>query len=236
MPNRTLFIVLILLTHELFAISGSLTDVKNKIEDKAQIENAQIRKENGRIILDGVASTLWDKNQAEKIASKEFKAPIVNDIALKSITKSDRQLALDVKVNIPSKSANNYIFNTLSDEAHNGEVILQRRLRDAYLKDDAIKAAMQTRGTSSVVDKIELLPVSPADDRIRLAVLNDLLKDGRLSSYFAPRFPDISIIVDNGQVTLTGYVNNEIDRDRAGLIASRSNGVMSVKNELRVGS
>ena len=233
--RKTLFTLPILL-YALLSFGASITDVQSKIEDKARIENAQIRKENGKIILDGVASTLWDKNQAEKIASKEFKDPIVNDIALKSITKSDRQLVLEVKANIPSKSANNYIFNAFSVEAHNGEVILRGRLRDAYLKDDAVKAAMQTPGVRSVVDKIELLPVSPADDRIRLAVLNDLLKDGRLSAYFAPRFPDISIIVDNGQVTLTGYVNSEIDRDNAGLIAGRSTGVMSVKNELRVGS
>ena len=232
--RKLLFMAPVLLC-ALISFGASTKGVENKIKNKAGIENAQIHNENGKIILDGVASTLWNKTEAEKIASKEFKSLVVNHIVLKSAPKSDRQLALDVRAKIPLKSADNYVFNMLSVESHNGEVILQGKLRDAYLKDDAVTAAMQTPGVRSVVDKIQLLPVSPDDDRLRLAVLNDLLKDGRLSSYFAGRFPDITIIVENGHVTLSGFVKDELDRDRAGLIANRSNGVMSIDNQLRIG-
>lgn len=236
MSCRKLFLLLVVvLTSATFVAAASISDVEHKIADKAKVERLQVQAENGKVILEGLAWTLWDKTQAGKIASKELKVPVVNNIGLKSTMKSDRELSLDVSSRIHTASTNDYLFNLLSVDTRNSEVILQGKLRDAYLKDVAVKAAMQTPGVRGVVDRIELLPVSPSDDRLRVAIFERLRRDGRLSSYFLSPHPAINIIVESSRVTLIGYVNSEVDRVKAGMIARETSGVLSVNNQLQVG-
>ena len=113
-------------------------------------------------------------------------------------------------------------------------MVLQGKLRDAYLKDFAVKAAMKTPGVRAVVDRIQLL--SLGDDRLRTAVYARLLRDGTISGYFNAPNPPINIIVENSRVTLTGHVSTELDKQTAGRIANETNGVLAVDNQLQVGS
>jgi hyperosmotically inducible protein len=46
--------------------------------------------------------------------------------------------------------------------------------------------------------------------------------------------PTIHIIVKNGNVTLTGAVSNEGDKNRANIAANGVPGVFSVKNDIQV--
>ena len=47
--------------------------------------------------------------------------------------------------------------------------------------------------------------------------------------------PSIRIIVENGNVTLEGYVSNKGDYNLANILANGVSGVFSVKNNLVVG-
>jgi Predicted periplasmic or secreted lipoprotein len=232
--KKITFLLIVILTSVSFAFAASPIEVKNKIADKAKIEGLQIREENGKVMLEGLASTLWDKTQAEKIASKELKTPVINLIAIQSTPKSDRDLVLDITARVRSESSN-YLFNLLSVEAHNGNVIFHGKVRDAYLRDVAIESAMQTPGVSSVIDQIQILPTSIGDDRLRAAIFERLTRDIHLYNYFLSSGPSINIIVEGGRVTLVGNVYNNVDKVRAGLIASGTNGVLSVNNQLDVG-
>ncbi|MGH9651648.1 MAG: BON domain-containing protein, partial [Terriglobales bacterium] len=78
------------------------------------------------------------------------------------------------------------------------------------------------------------LPVSPNDDRIRRAVFRAIFRDTVLSKYGLQAVPPIHIIVKNGNVTLEGVVDNEMDRNVAHIRASGVGGVFSVKNNLIV--
>lgn len=236
MNNKNIFLLLIvvLTSAVLVFASTSLNDLERKIADKTKIEKLQVREENGKVILEGLAPTLWDKTKAEKIASKELKSPYVNNIALRSTEKSDRDITLDVSARIQSKSANSYLFDLLAVETHNGEVILKGKLQNAYLRDLAIQGAMETPGARGVIDQIEILPVSAGDDRLRVAVYERLRRDDRLSSYFFSSYPSINIIVDRAHVTLIGSVNTPADKAKAGIIARETSGVLSVDNQLQV--
>jgi osmotically-inducible protein OsmY len=48
--------------------------------------------------------------------------------------------------------------------------------------------------------------------------------------------PPIHIVVENGNVTLTGAVGTELERVKAGMIARQVFGVMGVENDLKVAS
>jgi hyperosmotically inducible protein len=58
------------------------------------------------------------------------------------------------------------------------------------------------------------------DDRLRLQVARAIYRDPVLSRYGIQAVPPIHIIVDNGHVTLEGVVNNEMEKNVAGIRAS----------------
>ena len=102
------------------------------------------------------------------------------------------------------------------------------------LKDDAGRAVKGIEGVERVDNKIEVMPVSPNDDRIRVAAYRTIYGDSALNRYGHQAVPPIHIIVKNGALTLEGVVANEGDRDIAGVRANSVPGVFSVKNNLRI--
>ena len=89
-------------------------------------------------------------------------------------------------------------------------------------------------GVEKVINKIEVLPVSPNDERIRVAVYRAIYGQSALQRYGLQAVPPIHIIVNNGNVTLEGVVANEADKNIANIQANGVSGVFSVKNNLKV--
>jgi hyperosmotically inducible protein len=85
-----------------------------------------------------------------------------------------------------------------------------------------------------VINDIEVLPTSPADDRIRVAVYRNIYRTDALERYGFQSQPSIRIIVKNGNVMLEGVVDSEQDKTVAGLKAREVGGVFDVKNNLTV--
>ena len=85
-----------------------------------------------------------------------------------------------------------------------------------------------------MINDIEVLPVSPNDDRIRLDVARNIYRSEALERYGFQVNPSIHIIVKNGNVTLEGVVNTEADKNIAGVKAREVGGVFDVKNNLTV--
>jgi hyperosmotically inducible protein len=102
------------------------------------------------------------------------------------------------------------------------------------LKDDAERVVKKIPGVTRVINDIEVLPVSPDDDRIRLAEFRAIYGDPALSRYALGAVPPIHIIVKNGNVTLEGVVANQMDKQIAYMRANGVPGVFSVTNNLRV--
>ncbi|MCU1326853.1 MAG: hypothetical protein JWN34_2223 [Bryobacterales bacterium] len=103
------------------------------------------------------------------------------------------------------------------------------------LKSSAVNVVKRLESVDSVVDNIEVLPLSPNDDRIRMAVYRKVYGDNVLSTRYGFRAqPTIRIIVKNGNVRLTGVVANEGDKNIAGIRAREANGVFNVVNDLKV--
>jgi hyperosmotically inducible protein len=85
-----------------------------------------------------------------------------------------------------------------------------------------------------VINNIEVLPVSPNDDRIRLRVQRSIADKGSLYRYMLGANPSIRIIVKNGRVMLEGYVANEADRNLANIAAREVSGTFEVTNNLKI--
>jgi hyperosmotically inducible protein len=91
-----------------------------------------------------------------------------------------------------------------------------------------------TPGVRDVVDDLEVAPVSPNDDRIRLAEARAIYGYGPLNRYALDPAKAIRITVVNGKVTLNGVVDSKADKDLAGIRANTVAGVFAVNNNLQV--
>lgn len=102
-------------------------------------------------------------------------------------------------------------------------------------KGRAEAAAKRVEGVTKVVNEIELLPVSPTDDRLRLALHRTIYGfDSPLHRYGVGILNQIHIIVRNGRATLRGAVDSEADKQIAYTRARGVPGLFEVTNELRV--
>ena len=126
------------------------------------------------------------------------------------------------------------VFDNLAYRLEGDKVILEGQVVRPTLKSDAEAAVKSIEGVSTVVNNIEVLPLSPMDDQIRRAVYRAIYGDTALFRYGTSAVPSIHIIVKNGGVTLEGVTDNESDKNLANLRANGVANVFAVKNNLRV--
>jgi hyperosmotically inducible periplasmic protein len=101
-------------------------------------------------------------------------------------------------------------------------------------KQYAAAAVKRIEGVDQVVNNLKVLTPRPLDSQTRRRVLSALAGTGQLDQYFWQVSPDIHIIVDNLNVTLKGYVNNEGDKNLATIATKQIRDVFNVTNDLQV--
>jgi hyperosmotically inducible protein len=89
-------------------------------------------------------------------------------------------------------------------------------------------------GVEKVDNQIEILPPSPMDDGLRIRLYRAIYGYPALEKYALGVQKPIRIIAKNGRVTLEGVVDNETDKNLAGLRANGVPGIFSVTNNLQV--
>ncbi len=125
------------------------------------------------------------------------------------------------------------VFDNFSFNYKDGVVTLQGQVTRPTLKSDAERVVARIAGIEQVVNNIEVLPLSPFDDRVRLAVYQAVYRQPGLDRLAFMANPPVRIIVKNGNVTLEGIVLNEGDKTRAFIAANGVSNVFSVTNNLR---
>jgi osmotically-inducible protein OsmY len=154
------------------------------------------------------------------------------------------------------------VFDWLTFSIQGRTLILRGYASRPVLKDDAARAVKGVEGIDSVDNKIEVLPFSPSDDRIRAGVYNRIYTQPQLRKYngnqgslgraMGPGGPSVAamaggitndpplgfhaihIIVKNGNVTLFGDVLNQGDANIAYIQANGTPGAFKVTNNLTV--
>ena len=126
------------------------------------------------------------------------------------------------------------VFDNLAYRVDGNTVTLMGQVTRPTLKSDAENVVKQIEGVERVNNQIQVLPLSPNDDRIRIAVYRSIYGQTGLDRYALQAVPPIHIIVNNGNVTLDGVVASQADKDMANVRANGVPGVFSVTNNLRV--
>jgi len=212
------------------------TDVM-KVLDNKKFKDVKASAQNGIVTLTGTVELYSDKEDADKKAHhrKNVKAvqnlievagPVVEDVTLRD--KLAEKLAYD-RVGYGTTA-----FNALTIGVLNGVVTLGGVAYGPMDKDSALSLVANYPGVKDVVDNIEVAPTSPMDDRIRLAEARAIYGAPQLNKYALDPAKPIRITVVNGNVTLSGVVDNQGDKDVANIRANGVPGVFKVVNNLQV--
>ena len=127
------------------------------------------------------------------------------------------------------------LWDDINFRVNNGNVELLGAVTQPFKKNDLGKIVQSIPGVASVTNELKVLPLSNFDDRLRIQVARAIYGYPALSRYAMGAIPSIHIIVDNGRVTLTGVVNNEAEKNIAGIRASGAGlGFGPVVNNLSV--
>ena len=126
------------------------------------------------------------------------------------------------------------VFDNLGYKVDGYNVTLVGQVTKPVVKSDAEAAVKRIEGVEKVDNQIEVLPLSPNDDRLRRQLYRAIYGYPVLQKYSLGVLKPIRIIVKNGHATLEGVVNNEGDKNIAGIRANGVSGVFSVTNNLMV--
>ena len=126
------------------------------------------------------------------------------------------------------------VFDNIAYKVDGFTVTLLGQVVRPTLKSDAENAVKHIEGVEKVDNQIEVLPLSPMDDRLRLELYRAVYGYPALEKYALGVQKPIRIIVKNGHVTLEGVVDNQGDKDLAGLRANGVSGIFSMTNNLQV--
>ena len=129
------------------------------------------------------------------------------------------------------------LFDNIKFEVKGDTVILSGKVNSLGTRNSAEQVVKKIDGVRKVINNIDELPPSSFDNTIRRQLVRTFSRDGgSLYRYLQGTNTSVRLIVENGHVTLEGYVANQSDSNLANILANGISGVFSVQNNLVVES
>ena len=186
------------------------------------------------VALDGRVRTLWDKLQVVDVARQTAGIERVDSTLQVARAESDSRLAEAVSREL-QRDPRLGIYDYAEGSVRNGVVTLAGAVTDPDKSTELVERIEKIPGVQDLDNRIVPLPLSPFDERIRVEIGSRIYGDPQFSNYSAAA-PPIHIIVENGHVTLFGWVVSSIDRRQAESAARGVSGVFTVDDRIQVTS
>ena len=189
---------------------------------------------NGVATLTGTVNNLAAKRAAVQAARKiKGVTQVVDNIRIYAVNVTPQLILEHARKDVVTYYAYT-IFDNVNLELRGNTLIVSGEVTQPFKKYDLAKILTDVNGVDRVVNDLKVLPVSSFDDRLRLQIARAIYGNPYFTYYANQAIPPIHIIVDNGNVTLTGVVATKMDREVA-MMRARSVGLsFSVKDHLRV--
>jgi hyperosmotically inducible periplasmic protein len=233
------FIVFICGTPVLAAQGGSTADQQLKARVEQRLADRRLRGikvaavREGTITLEGPVGSVGAKQDLiADVLKVDGVKEVVSELTIAK-AESDQRLAERVADQM-RRSTYFTVFDEVQIGVDNGVVTLTGFVTQPIKSDDLARRASHVDGAREFVNKLEVLPASGADDRLRAIIANTLYRDPAFSNYASQAIPPVHIIVRNSSVLLTGVVNSEVERRQAENIVRHIPGIIGVQNALRV--
>ncbi|MGA1980870.1 MAG: BON domain-containing protein [Acidobacteriaceae bacterium] len=221
------------------ADAGSIDADVHKALDNKKFANVTASLHGPEVVLTGTVDTYAVKMEADKsVRHVKGVKGVDNEIRVAGPTVEDAELRdkLAKALSYDRVGYGTAPFNALTIGVHDGVVTLGGTVYGPPDKDSALGLVGNTPGVKDIVDNIQVAPVSPMDDRLRVELERVIYGAPQLQKYALDPEKPIRITVINGNVTLTGVVDNKMDHDVAGIRANTVPGVFKVVNDLQIAS
>ena len=127
------------------------------------------------------------------------------------------------------------VFDSVGASVENGVVTLTGSVLEPWHKDDLQKRVARLEGVREVKNQIRAQPASIFDDRLRVQLYRQIYGPGMFERFAMLTNPPIHIVVENGNITLTGLVNSRVENATLESIA-RGTLAFKVDNQVQVES
>lgn len=212
------------------------TEVTKALDNK-HFSHVKSSVQGGIVTLTGTVDIYRGKEDAEKkVHHRKNVKGVQNLITVAGPTVEDTTLRdkLGEKLAYDRVGYGTTAFNAFTIGVQDGVVTLGGVAYGPTDKDSALSLVENYPGVKDVVDNIEVAPTSPNDDRIRIATARAVYGSTTLNKYSMDPAKPIRITVINGNVTLSGVVDSQGDKDMAYLRANGVAGSFKVTNNLQV--
>lgn len=118
--------------------------------------------------------------------------------------------------------------NAIDITVTGGVVTLSGTVNNLMAKESAVRIAKMIKGVRSVIDRLEVNAPERTDWELQRDVIAALAQDPATDTW------EITVTVDDGNVTLGGTVSSYAERDLAGKVARSTRGVTGLTNQLEV--
>lgn len=243
-PTSLVVAVLMIVSSGVLAVGQSAStdstlraEITNKALNKSKFKDVQADVQNGVVKLTGTVDVADTKYQIDQRVHRiKGVVAVDNEIQVGGPTVPDQELQANVlkAVEYDRSGWRTAPFNAISVSVQNGVVTLGGHAYSPVDADAAVGSASNTKGVKDVINDIQVDPVSPMDDRVRIAVYRSVYGFPSLNKYAIDPAQPIRISVQNGNVTLYGAVDSQADKDAAGIRANGVSGVFHVTNDLQV--
>ncbi len=243
--GASLALSVMLLVHAPLLAQSEVSDtqVQDEVQkslDSKRFSDVKASVKNGMVTLSGTVDVYATKEDAEhKIHHKKGVVAVSNQITVaggseSAISDIELRNKLAEKLAYDRVGYGTTAFNSFTIGVQDGVVTLAGVAYGPVDKDSAVSLVSHYPGVKDVIDNVEVAPVSPNDDRIRLQVARAIYGFPSLNRYALDPAKPIRITVVNGNITLTGVVDRQADKDAAGLRANGVPGAFHVTNDLQV--
>ena len=201
---------------------------------RKHIDGVSVTVSDGIVDLQGSAASYWAREEANEVARSVHDVKDVrSEVVIAPAAGGDEELATRIRAKV-LRSVYYTIFDQIGLSVKNGEVTLFGKVTTPYKAQNIVELASKQEGVQKIDNKVEVLPVSPEDERLRNQLATEIYQE--FPDYASLSSPPIHIIVENARVTLFGIVRNEVERHQILNIARSAFGVMDVEDKLAVGA
>ncbi|MDW5266850.1 MULTISPECIES: BON domain-containing protein [Acidobacteriaceae] len=213
------------------------SEIINKALNKSKLKNIHVSLNDGVATLTGTVEVFDLKEEADRRVHRIKGVQAVRnniEVAGPQIPDGELEQKLVKAISYDRVGYGTTPFNAIAVNVQNGAVTLTGHAYGPVDADSAAAVAANTPGVKDVINEIQVDPLSPMDDRIRLQVFRSIYGFPSLNKYAMDPAKPIRISVQNGNVTLYGVVDNKADKDAANIRANSVFGVFKVTNDLQV--
>jgi osmotically-inducible protein OsmY len=201
---------------------------KSGLDSSADIK---VTVKDGRALLEGAVIGYDASYRAEKAARREA-AQVDNRLAVGAEPRADAELRRDVETAI-IRYPYYGVFDSIEIGVQDGVVALRGSVRETWRKDDLEARVAEVPGIKAMDSAIRVQGVSFNDERLRRQLYRNIYGSENFVQYSNWPNPPIRIVVEDGKVTLTGYVRSQVEQVMLTHIA-RSTLAFGVDNRVQV--